>query len=249
MKRSNNEDSTLIVQYVGSEGDILSGGWLLAVADGMGGHQKGEIASSLALRILAGYVTSNILSRSSGGVENYVGTLEEAFSEANKAVYEKGMKSSPGMGTTLVAALVDGFELYVCSVGDSRCYLLADEGISRITKDDSVVQELVDTGKITRKQAMSHPRRNEITNAIGIFPPEEFQVSAFHVGSILTFDYILLSSDGLHGVLSDEEIAETVYSHDSVAVASGTLVDLANEKGGPDNISIVLGQVLREEFG
>ena len=238
-----------MVQFVGSEGDILSGGWLLAVADGMGGHQKGEVASNLALRILARNIGTGMLSQSSAAGKDCVKTLEVAFSEANKAVYEKGMKSSPGMGTTLVAALIDGYELYVCSVGDSRCYLLSDGRISRISKDDSVVQELIDAGKITRKQAMSHPRRNEITNAIGIYSPEEFEVSAFHVGPILEFDYILLSSDGLHGVLGDDEIADAVYSHDSVAAVSGTLVDRANEKGGPDNISIVLGQVVKEELG
>ncbi len=248
MKRTNNEDSTLVVQYVGSGGNHRSGGWLLALADGMGGHERGEVASSLALKTLASHVLSNSLPLSSNDHKNPLTILEGAFAKANDAVFNKGSGSSPKMGTTLVVAYVVGVELYLCSVGDSRCYTLSDNEILQATRDDSVVQELVDAGKITKEQAMSHPRRNEITNAIGIYGTDEFEVSAFRAGSIKDIDYILLSSDGLHGILTDSEIAETIYSKEqSIRSASGELVNLANEKGGPDNISLILGLFKNEK--
>ena len=238
MKRPYNEDSTLFVQYVGSTGNNRLGGRLLAVADGMGGHERGDVASSLALKVLASSVLSNVFS--SEDEMTPIDVLEKAFAEANEAVFNKGKDSSPKMGTTLVAAFIVGSELYVSNVGDSRCYVLIDDKIRQVTKDDSYVQELVDSGKITKDQAMTHPRRNEITNAIGIYPSTEFEVASAHVTSVNDIDYLLLSSDGLHGVLSDDEIASVVFSSNEVGSKSKELIDLANERGGPDNASLVL---------
>lgn len=238
MKRPYNEDSTLFIQYVGSTGNNRLGGRLLAVADGMGGHERGDVASSLALKVLASSVLSNVFS--SEDEMTPIDVLEKAFTEANEAVFNRGKDSSPKMGTTLVAAFIVGSELYVSNVGDSRCYVLIDDKIRQVTKDDSYVQELVDSGKITKDQAMTHPRRNEITNAIGIYPSTEFEVTSAHVTSVNDIDYLLLSSDGLHGVLSDDEIASVVFSSNEVGSKSKELIDLANERGGPDNTSLVL---------
>ena len=237
-KRPYNEDSTLFIQYVGSTGNNRLGGRLLAVADGMGGHERGDVASSLALKVLASSVLSSVFSSEDN--TGPIDVLEKAFTEANEAVFNKGKDSSPKMGTTLVAAFIVGSELYVSNVGDSRCYVLIDNRIKRVTKDDSYVQELMDSGAITREEAMTHPRRNEITNAIGIYPTNEFEVSSAHVTSVNDIDYLLLSSDGLHGVLTDEEIASIIFSSDSVDTKSKQLINLTNDRGGPDNTSLVL---------
>ena len=131
----------------------------------------------------------------------------------------------------------------------SRGYLINNSQIIRATKDDSYVQELIDSGEITEEESSTHPRRNEITNAIGIFPPESFKCSIKNYGSLTKYNYILLCSDGLHGVVKDGEIYSIIKQHelnpDKMTIAD-KLVNLAKQRGGPDNTSLIFAKVYGE---
>jgi protein phosphatase len=223
--RDHNEDS-----YGVGEGELVERfGELLVVCDGMGGHAAGEIASRVAVdTILSDYYAVDAEERN--------GVLEQAFSHANEQIYASGRGS---MGTTGVAALLYHDALHIANVGDSRAYLIRDGEIRQLSRDHSFVSDQVAAGLITPEQARSSPHRNVITRALGY--QSEVSVDLFR-WPLQVGDIILLCSDGLHGLVSDEEIAEIAIAHPADE-AIDRLIGLANERGGSDNITVVLAHV------
>lgn len=204
---------------------------LFVVADGMGGHRAGDVASSLAVKTLIESIAHSRLT-------NPISLLEEGIQTANMAVIDKAFEDEEyqGMGTTVVAATIKDDLLYVANVGDSRLYLVNDE-IHQITRDHSYVEDLVSLGQLDKESARENQRKNIITRAVGAEPnvvPDFFEVE--FTGT----DRILLCSDGLTNMVTDEEIRKIISGEDELSDAVHKLIDLANERGGRDNISAVL---------
>ncbi|MFN3374101.1 MAG: PP2C family protein-serine/threonine phosphatase, partial [Chloroflexus sp.] len=198
-------------------------GTLLVVCDGMGGHLAGEVASKLAVE--------TIITTFQPGADPAEG-LRQAFIAANQRVYEEGRGS---MGTTAVAAFFWHNTLYVANVGDSRVYLVREGQIRQITQDHSLIGDQVAAGLLTAEQARASTMRNIITRAIGHLAHVE--VDLFRE-PLLPGDTLVLSTDGMHGLLADDEIAAIASMH-PLDVATRQLVDEANARGGPDNITVV----------
>ena len=228
-KRQNNQDCFLIKEL--EENFVL-----MIVCDGMGGAAGGSEASNLASETFASYVEKNI---KRGSAHEYLPILEKALSEANKSVVGKAKsdKSLAGMGTTLVCALLDEDNYYCLWVGDSRIYAITDDGIMQISHDHSFVQTLVDNGSITAKEALTHPNRNIITKAVGTDDSISADVCRMSAENI---NGVLLCSDGLCGYVSEEMIANVCNDEQNADECSRKLVDLANEVGGYDNITVVV---------
>ncbi|HFD40628.1 MAG TPA: Stp1/IreP family PP2C-type Ser/Thr phosphatase [Anaerolineae bacterium] len=206
-------------------------GAIFLVADGMGGHQAGEVASKLAVeRVIHEYYADN---RHRPG-----DSLVRAVKIANQAVYALAQAdpSKAGMGTTMVAAVIRGRRVYIANVGDSRAYLINSQGIRQITEDHSWVEKQVQAGLLTRKQAEHHPRRNLITRALGHGPSVE--VDLFK-GVLGRKDALLLCSDGLHGPVTDSQMAAAVRSRPP-AEAAQHLIKRAIAQGANDNISVLI---------
>ena len=228
--RSNNQDSLLV-----REGDLF------AVADGMGGHQGGEVASALALETLG-----------QAHDDPSTSTLVEAVRSANRAVFEKAGTSPDlkGMGTTLTALAdvetAEGKRLGIVNVGDSRLYRARGEHIEQLTEDHSLVASLVRQGRITAEEAESHPQRNILTRALGI--DEAVAVDSWEVEPI-PGDRFLICSDGLFNEVDEGRMIATLRRFDDPADAARELVRLANEGGGRDNITAVVVDVVSTEGG
>lgn len=206
---------------------------LLIVADGMGGHNAGDLASRYTVDRMLDYIEK-------AGEKRPVSLLSEAIHHANELVMEKAKSSREyeGMGTTLVAATeLDGY-LYVANVGDSRLYLI-DQEIEQITRDHSLVEEMIRVGELERKDAKNHPDRNVITRAVGVRVP--VRVDFFDV-KLEKGDRVLLCSDGLTTMVEDEDILKIVKKSGSIQEAAQRLVTEANKNGGKDNISVVLAE-------
>lgn len=204
---------------------------LFIVADGMGGHNAGDLASRLAVEAMVDHIENDSERRP-------IPLLEAAVSAANKAVLEKALtdKTLAGMGTTVVACTVDHDCVYIANVGDSRLYLLGDE-ITQITRDHSLVEEMVRGGQLSRSDARTHPEKNIITKAVGMkqkMYPDLFDVS------LLPGERILLCSDGLTNMVEDKEILYLASEETDPEAAVRRLVETANRNGGTDNISVIL---------
>ena len=204
---------------------------LFIVADGMGGHNAGDFASRCAVETMVDYIENTDETRP-------IRLLGEAVQAANRAVVEKASsdKSMAGMGTTLVACSIAEDCLYLVNIGDSRLYLL-DEGIEQITRDHSLVEEMVRAGQLAREDARTHPEKNVITRAVGI--RSALKADFFDV-ALNPGDIILLCSDGLTNMVEDGEILTRVKEAKELETAARELVDLANRNGGTDNISVIL---------
>ena len=215
--RPENEDDFLVEREHG----------LYAVADGMGGHRAGEVASATAIETLkAAYL---------GGQR-----LDQAVVAANAAVFAKAADDPAwqGMGTTLTAVALEGDSTALLGhVGDSRAYLMRDGAVTQVTDDHSLVEQLVREGRLTPEQAQRHPQRAIITRALGI--DAEVEVDTYRV-DLRPGDRLLLCSDGLTNMLSDDTIASTLRRHTDPQQAADTLVDMANQAGGDDNITVVV---------
>jgi protein phosphatase len=223
--RDHNEDDF----GVGEGAGVEQYGELLIVCDGMGGHAAGEVASRLGVEtILSTYYSDASPDR--------VDVLRRAFERANARIHAEGRGA---MGTTGVAALFYQGMLHVANVGDSRAYLIRNDEICQVSRDHSLVGEQVAAGVITADQARSSYYRNVITRALGY--QSEVQVDLFHL-PLQAGDMVVLCSDGLHGLVGDEEISEIVRSM-PLADAVDRLIDLANERGGTDNITAIVAQV------
>lgn len=218
--------------------DSPSGGRLLVVADGMGGHRGGATASRIATE------TIGELFRAGTGESSDI--LFDAITEANQRVHQKSIDEPElrGMGTTVVALLFDAEGLvWVAHVGDSRAYRLHASGMEQITQDHSVVGEMVRRGLITAEEAEVHPRRNEILRSVGV----EEQVD-IDVAQVLSApgDFFILCSDGLTGLVSDLEIARVIKA-EVPENAAKRLVEMANDGGGLDNITVQIARVPSDE--
>jgi len=243
MVRDHNEDSllTLEVQRIQLSESRLVG--VYVVADGMGGHAAGEVASGLSINAVARYVTNKVQLPwiDDATPPNYGDLLKEAFLEANRIVYERGRKARADMGTTLVAALVVGCEAFVANIGDSRCYRLRGQNLEQITTDHSLVERLVAAKQITREEARTHPQRNLIYRTVGDKP--QVEVDVFKV-NLHPDDSLLLCSDGLHGMVEDEQIQDVLLHGLPPQAACEELIRLANAAGGDDNVSVIVAQII-----
>lgn len=206
---------------------------LFIVADGMGGVNAGEVASSLAVASTAEFIYENYSSATDIRL-----LLRQAVSEANRTVYQtaRSDKTFDSMGTTLVAAIIKDGLVYVANVGDSRCYILRKGEFRQISIDHSYVQEMVDKGVLTPTEAQKHPKKNLITRAIGA---ERFVEVDVFCQSWEEHDRLLLATDGLTGMLSEEKIKEIISSGADCNRITEQLIQAANEAGGKDNITAV----------
>jgi PPM family protein phosphatase len=226
--RQNNQDA------------VYAGPRLLALADGMGGHAAGEVASSLVISALAP------LDDDDPG-DDLLAELREATVEGNSAI-TRHVAEAPdleGMGTTLTAILFAGSRLGLVHVGDSRAYQLRGGELTQITKDDTFVQSLIDEGRITEEEAQTHPQRSLLLRAItGQDVEPSLTVREARAG-----DRYLLCSDGLSGVVSDETLAETLMAYRDPRECADRMIELALRGGGPDNITCIVADVVDIEFG
>lgn len=227
--RAENQDCVL------SEEVTLAGreAVLCIVADGMGGHLAGDVASRMAVEELALHL------RTRGGSLSPAEALEQGFAHANAAVYGAALRHAEyaGMGTTLTAALMLPECSYICHVGDSRAYKFANGTLTRLTHDHSVVEELMRHGGISVRDARFHPQRHVLTRALGV--SEELVTDCQGV-SLEASDVLLLCSDGLTVVLADKEIEAVLRDSADCAVAIRHLMDAALSRGAPDNVTILL---------
>jgi len=212
---------------------------LIVVADGMGGHKAGEVASKMAITILEKLFLSlypNLVATDFLQMEK---TLTEMVATANRKIYKASVSNEEyrGMGTTLTMGIIIDDYLWVAHVGDSRAYLVRNGVITKLTEDHSLVGELVTKGELTEREASSHPHRNILTRALG--SAGEITVDIRYT-SILKDDIIIFTTDGLTNLLSSEEINQVVGSSFNFSQAAQELILLANERGGPDNITVVL---------
>jgi len=226
--RENNEDSGLIGKH------------FLLVADGMGGHAAGELASSTTVAVLA-QVDAN---------REKLDNLEEKLIEIPKVI-TKELKNAitkdsarAGMGTTLTAAILEGENLKISQVGDSRAYLIRNKSITRLTKDQTYIQTLIDSREITEVEAKTHPQRSLLLQAIdGITESEPVITST----PVMNKDKLVICSDGLSNVVSDEEILEIINKYEYVGAVSA-LIEKSLENGGPDNITVIVAEIQNEKY-
>ena len=208
---------------------------LYILADGMGGYNGGEVASKLAVESVKSYIENN-LNQKEPQKEQILQLVKDAAEYANKVVYEKSKTSEDlhGMGTTLDICLIYNNKVYIGHVGDSRVYLIRGEIIRKLTKDHSYVQKLVEDGKITREEANHHPKKNMLIKALGCTEYVEPDIRARNVGKQ---DVLLMCSDGLTNMVEEKVIYKTVKENPQTAPEK--LVNLANEAGGYDNITVI----------
>jgi serine/threonine protein phosphatase PrpC len=220
--RPENEDSHLVDPEDG----------LYAVADGMGGHRAGEVASATAIDALK---TAYL-----GGQR-----IDEAIGAANAAVFAKAAEDTAlrGMGTTLTAIALHDSTAVLGHVGDSRAYLMRDGAVTQVTEDHSLVEQLVREGRLTPEEAQNHPQRAIITRALGVDP--DVAVDTYRI-DLKPGDRLMICSDGLTNMLSDDTIAQTLRRHPDPQQAADTLVDMANQAGGDDNITVILLDALSD---
>jgi len=242
--RELNEDSLLTLQLERVLQSVSTPIGLFAVADGMGGHSAGEVASALATGALARIVLAKVMLPPLEGTAqiepDYATLLKEACLEANRAVYERSRQTRSDMGTTLVAALIVGSQAYVANIGDSRAYRVNQQGIQRITTDHSMVERLIAMGKITREEARNHPNANLIYRTVGDKPQVEVDLFQQSLGR---GNWLVLCSDGLHGMVEDAQIQQVVTTSLHPQAACEELVRLANQAGGVDNVTVIVVQL------
>lgn len=236
--RSVNEDSSWVAK--------LDQGYTLAIiADGMGGHQAGDVASRLTIDTIVGDLTKLPTGLT---IQAYGEQLRDAILHANAVVYRKASQNTEyqGMGTTVVAVLFDNHEGVVGHIGDSRAYKFRDGELIQITEDHSLVNELVKNNQISEEEALMHPRRNVVTRALGTDPEVDVELDLV---TLEDGEIILLCSDGLSDYVTKEQIAQTLGSDElSLDDRAKHLLQLALNAGGDDNITVALLQQ-QEEAG
>jgi len=236
--RALNEDSFLIS---GFENGLPYGFCILA--DGMGGHNAGEVASAMATEIIANELSNSEIGNSE---EEIVSTITASLDYANNEIYNKSVSNSAnaGMGTTAVVIYLNGKTAYIANIGDSRAYLIEEDGITQLTTDHSIVQKLLESGSITPEEARNHPEKNIITKALGTEPVEDYDIYEF---SVQEGDKILLCSDGLSDMIDDSQINDILHQFINPDEAANALVAAAKENGGRDNITVVLISFIKED--
>lgn len=242
-QRDLNEDSILALTttMAGNSGNLPFG--LYVVADGMGGHQFGEVASNAAIRSVAGFLLKKFHPylfqvKTDTMDESFQEIMLEAVREAQRTI----QREAPGSGTTLTAALVIGQQVTVAHVGDSRAYFVYPDGrIEPITRDHSLVKRLEELGHITPEEAVNYPHRNVLYRALGqgeLLDPDIFTVAFPQPG------FLMICSDGLWGVVTEQDIVRSIVEAPNLQRACQNLVSAANTAGGPDNISVILAQLI-----
>ncbi len=228
--RSLNEDSFCIYGLETGQADGFC-----VLSDGMGGHNAGEVASQKTVQFVAETLMEAETDAKNEAAPAKIG---RAVHRANQKIYQMAgeNQTQKGMGATLVLAVIEKDEAYIANVGDSRAYAVRNHEIMQITKDHSVVEEMVANGCLTREEAKNHPQRNMITRAIGTDPAVEADVFEY---DFLPGDCLLLCSDGLSGMLEDTEILSILEQDTSAKQTVTALIDAANERGGRDNITAI----------
>ncbi len=247
--RPNNEDAVLVTQL--PEVEPGSGpGFLLAVADGMGGLDRGEVASRLAIDLL-----NDLFARDRP--EDVAQALKQAYRRANDAIYQQSVESAQGgnMGTTLVSAVIQGKYATIANVGDSRAYLIRANQLTQVTQDHSVVADQVAKGEIREEDARNSPQRNLLTQALGTHQSLDRRMPSVYELTLLPEDRLLLCSDGFFDVLTPEDYVGIVTIDDPQGSAT-RLAALAMERGTTDNVSTVVvavspstATIQREQIG
>ena len=206
---------------------------IYVVADGMGGHNAGEVASKMAAEGIVNYVGENFSENTKDVV------LKNAIEKVNKDIYFHSLKNDclNGMGTTITACLITKDWIKIANVGDSSCFGITNNEIIKITKDHSLVQELVDSGSISVNEAANHPKKNIITRAIGT--SDKVNVDIFDIIEN-KYDKYVLCSDGLTNELTKEDIIKVINEEKDLSLACERLVNIAKYKGGRDNITVLL---------
>lgn len=227
MRRRTNQDAYLAANFE-KDGKTC---YVFAVADGLGGHPAGEVASQLAVE----YIKQNISAMDNLG--DY-GCISDFVNDINREILRQGeeIPEQQGMATTLTMCIVVGDRLGIAHVGDSRAYRITEKGMDRLTKDHSLVQILVDEGRLKSSQAEVHPQKNVITRALGT----DLAVKVdYYEYSMLPGEYYLVCSDGLYNMVSESHISEVIRNY-KIEEAVKLLVDTANVNGGNDNITVIL---------
>lgn len=229
-----NEDGYYISDYSAAYDAIYA-----IVADGMGGHQAGEIASGLALKQVSDAINKGFFAQMTE--QDLKKLLASAVREANKNIYEMSMSEigCVGMGTTITICVLFGSYAMIAHVGDSRAYAMRGNALHQITSDHSLVQELLKSGQITAEEAENHPQKNVITRALGTDSDVDIDIYEF---TVYAGDCIMLCTDGLSNLVTNQEIKEILSKnkHTSENALAESLIDLANQKGGFDNITAVI---------
>ena len=237
--REHNEDA------IGSIGEI----GLMVLADGMGGYNAGEVASGIAVQIVTDLAADGATREARDSIDPHSGlmrqsiVLRDAIYRSNKIIYQTAQSQTDceGMGTTIVACMFYDNKISIAHVGDSRAYRLRDGTLDQVTLDHSLLQELVDRGFYSEEEAQRSTNRNYVTRALGVEPTVEVEV---HEYEVLPDDIYMLCSDGLCDMVEDDDIHLTISTfNDSLDVVGQQLVDLANDHGGRDNVSVMLAQV------
>ena len=216
-------------------------GTLFMVADGMGGAAAGEIASAMAVEVVVGELRTAWVTGESSGTEEFVRAIKQATKAANERInsYASAHPEYRGMGTTATIAGLLGDTLYLAQVGDSRAYLVRDGVARQITKDQSLMQKLIEAGELTEEEAAHSERRNIILQALG--PEPSIKVDLTHQ-ALRRGDTLVLCSDGLSGQVSKDDISAVVSREQDLTAACRLLIDRANENGGPDNITVIVAR-------
>jgi PPM family protein phosphatase len=239
-ERSTNEDAFLILEFPPF--------YFFGVADGMGGHAAGEVASSLAFLSVRSFLKENLagLQDMEPSSDNFFTFIANMMSEANYQIWQDAQKNlgQHGMGTTLTLLLLHANHYYIGHVGDSRAYRVRGEEILQLTRDHSLVGEMVENGSLAVDEAIHHPQRNVLTRALGT----NTDVSTdFYHGIFQEGDIFILCTDGLTSFVTDEEIRDVCQDGSGAMEIADTLIGMANTKGGLDNITVVVIKDLRPQ--
>lgn len=241
-QRDHNEDSLFTLSLTIGNGTNSQPLGLFIVADGMGGHQYGEVASNVATRTVASYLIRKLHPVIADASFSLDESLQEIMQNAVKEAQRAVTKAAPGSGTTLTAVLVLGQQMTIAHVGDSRAYSVQPNGqVTLLTRDHSLVRRLEELGQITSDEAAVHPQRNVLYRALG---QGEFIEADVFTAQFPTPGYLFICSDGLWGVVSEDEISRKISEAINIQTACQNLVAAANSAGGPDNISAVLVKLL-----
>ena len=248
--RDHNEDTFIVADLTRDKASLLpevrhhdigDRGSLFMVADGMGGAAAGELASAMAADLVHSHLTSAWRDDPDNSLEQFALRLREALEIANRRIhsYAGQRPEVKGMGTTATAAGVLGTHLIMAQVGDSRAYLIRNGEAVQLTRDQSLTQRLVDAGEMTEEEAERSERRNIILQALG---PEPNVVIELTIQELRQNDVLVLCSDGLTGTVKGDEIAKVVTAHPEPADACSELISMANDRGGPDNITVAIAR-------
>lgn len=244
-QRNHNEDSLFtFTSNLSNHGDLMVFG-LYIVADGMGGHKNGEIASSLAVKTLAEHVLSQvffpILQHQGSAPEE---SIQEILQSGVQMAHQTIIKNAKGGGTTLTAALMINEKGTIAQIGDSRCYSISSDGVlNLITRDHSLVMRMIELGQLSLEEASVHPQRNVLYRALGQGEPltADIQTHSLPLGGL-----ILICSDGLWGVVPEQSILDIIFAASDLQQACEQLISAANQAGGPDNITAILIRIPNE---